>query len=228
MKCQLIKIWLKSTHTRNNVLIAININASSDSAVVEWLRWMKSPQLIKRRKWSLMVMSTGVEAHCDDTNWTRKCPFGYSTWVKRTRPTPQVIWVDVYNSVIGYFSCCCVLKMNIWNCLTFTSNTPVIDCNGCTRQHLNVIFQHFPPDEARQSFSLIKTHGSESVCDCLLSFLISLCKQCCVRAISLFLDAGVNFSFMPRFPETNTKSDTLGVRSQTWEASNEDTFDETS
>lgn len=53
------------------------------------------------------------------------------------------------------------------------------------------------------------------VYDCLLSFLISLCKHCSVRGISLFLDARVNFSFMPRFPETHTKSDTLTVRSQT-------------
>lgn len=53
------------------------------------------------------------------------------------------------------------------------------------------------------------------VCDCLLSFFISLCKHCCVRGVSLFMDARVNFSFMPRFPETHTKSDTLTVRSQT-------------
>lgn len=51
--------------------------------------------------------------------------------------------------------------------------------------------------------------------DCLLSFFISLCKHCCVGGISLFLDARVHFSFMPRFPETHTKSDTLAVRSQT-------------
>lgn len=42
----------------------------------------------------------------------------------------------------------------------------------------------------------------------LLSVLISLCKQCCVRGISLFLDVRVNFAFMPRFPETHTENDT--------------------
>lgn len=53
------------------------------------------------------------------------------------------------------------------------------------------------------------------VCDCLLSFFISLCKHCCVGGVSLFLDARVNFSFMPRFPETHTKSDILTAHSQT-------------
>lgn len=100
----------------------------------------------------------------------------------------------------------------MWNWFTFMSNTPVTDWTDCSHWCLNVIFHYIPPDEGRDVFFF--TYGKK-MRGCLLSFFISLCKHCCVRGVSLFLDARVNFSFMPRFPETHTKSDTLTVRSQT-------------
>lgn len=106
----------------------------------------------------------------------------------------------------------------MWNWFTFTTKTPVTDWTDCSHCCLNVIFHYIPPDEGRYVFLRPwknKTLERGWVCDCLLSFFISLCKHCCVRGISLFLDARVHFSFMPRFPETRTKSDTLTVHSQT-------------
>lgn len=134
-------------------------------------------------------------------------------------PTPKLIWVSVCDAVIInlFFVAYCALnlmkKENMWNWFIFMSNTPVTDWTDCSHWCLNVIFHYIPCDEGRDVFFF--THGKKKVCGCLLSFFISLCKHCCVRGISLFLDARVNFSFMPRFRETHTQSDTLTVRSQT-------------
>lgn len=109
-----------------------------------------------------------------------------------------------------------IRRENMWNWFSFT--TKHLSQSECSHCCLNVIFHYIPPDEGKYVFLWPwknKTLARGWVYDCLLSFFISLCKHCCVRGISLSLDAWVHFSFMPRFPETHTKSDTLAAHSQT-------------
>lgn len=122
-----------------------------------------------------------------------------------THAAPRLIWVSVYDAGVVCLFWPIVLwtqcgRKHMWNSFIFISNTPVTNCTDCSHRYLNVIFHYSPPVEGSNIFILL---------------FISLCKQSCVRGISLFLDVRVQFSFMPRFPETNTKNDTLTVRSQT-------------